>query len=132
MAAILAEWRDRASGRYTRGVSGLAGAAVASDKDLQPLILRFAEIRPEHAPLVGGKGYSLGIMRAVGLPVPDGFCLTTEAMRAFIRESEGLEARLEEIARQATSGNLSLQESWAFLGDTRKVIVAAPIPSRIR
>lgn len=33
---------------------------------------------------VGGKGLSLAKMRRLGLPVPDGFHLTTEAYQQFI------------------------------------------------
>jgi len=95
------------------------------------MILRFADITDESLSLVGSKGLSLGVMRRAGLPVPDGFCVTTEGMRAFIRESPGLEARLDEIAREAGAGALSLKESWAFLGETRQHICAAPVPERI-
>jgi len=42
-------------------------------------ILFFREIAESDAPRVGGKGFSLGRMAAAGLPVPDGFVLTTEA-----------------------------------------------------
>ncbi|MFQ3650579.1 MAG: PEP/pyruvate-binding domain-containing protein [Gemmataceae bacterium] len=38
-------------------------------------------IGPDDLPLVGGKALSLGLMLRAGLPVPPGFCLTTEAYR---------------------------------------------------
>ncbi len=41
----------------------------------------FHEITPEECELVGGKGLSLGLMAAAGLPVPPGFCITTDAYR---------------------------------------------------
>jgi rifampicin phosphotransferase len=44
-------------------------------------ILPFARITAEHGDLVGGKGLSLGLMAAAGLPVPPGFCVTTAAYR---------------------------------------------------
>ena len=68
-----------------------------------PLVVPFAAIRDDVAPLVGGKAASLAALRGAGLPVPDGFCLTTEAMRLFIREG-GLTERLAEIEKKATEG----------------------------
>lgn len=44
-------------------------------------ILPFAEIAADAESLVGGKGLSLGRMAQAGLPVPPGFCLTTDAYR---------------------------------------------------
>jgi phosphohistidine swiveling domain-containing protein len=41
----------------------------------------FADITPADLELVGGKGLSLGLMAAAGLPVPPGFCVTTTAYR---------------------------------------------------
>jgi rifampicin phosphotransferase len=41
----------------------------------------FSEIKPDDLELVGGKGLSLGLMAAAGLPVPPGFCVTTLAYR---------------------------------------------------
>src|SRR5271168_1353176 len=44
-------------------------------------VLPFDQIGPSDQDLVGGKGLSLGLMAAAGLPVPPGFCLTTHAYR---------------------------------------------------
>src|SRR5581483_9402486 len=41
----------------------------------------FEEIQPGDAEAVGGKGLSLGRLAAAGLPVPPGFCVTTDAHR---------------------------------------------------
>ena len=46
-----------------------------------PDILAFAQVRPDHVHLVGGKGLSLALTAAAGLPVPPGFCVTTDAYR---------------------------------------------------
>jgi len=46
-------------------------------------------------PLLGGKGASLHEMTRIGIPVPPGFTITTEACRHFLRERE-LEVGLEE------------------------------------
>jgi len=108
-------------------MTSAASASVASG----PLVLPFAEIRDEHLALVGAKARSLGELRAAGLPVPDGFCLTTAAMWAFIDEG-GIRDKLEPIERRARAGDLPLAESWAYLGETRKHMTAAALPERIR
>ena len=49
---------------------------------------------------VGGKGASLARLAAAGLPVPDGFHVTTAAYRQFVEENNlepSIEAALEEV-----------------------------------
>jgi Phosphoenolpyruvate synthase/pyruvate phosphate dikinase len=63
-------------------------------------LLFFNEIDKTQLPWVGGKGANLGEMVRAGLPVPTGFCITTEAYSAFIQTSsqmESLFARLERL-----------------------------------
>jgi phosphohistidine swiveling domain-containing protein len=43
--------------------------------------LEFADIDASMLPVVGGKGANLGVLTRAGLPVPPGFCVTTEAYR---------------------------------------------------
>src|SRR4051794_28449816 len=50
-------------------------------------------------PLLGGKGANLAEMTRIGLPVPPGFTITTDACRAFLAdgvEPAGLEAEVDE------------------------------------
>src|SRR5262245_39565794 len=50
--------------------------------------------------LLGGKGIGLAEMTAIGLPVPAGFTVTTEACRAYMRlDGELPEGLSEEIAQ---------------------------------
>jgi pyruvate,orthophosphate dikinase len=51
-------------------------------------------------PLLGGKGAGLHEMTRIGIPVPPGFTITTEACRHFLRERE-LEVGLEEQVAEA-------------------------------
>lgn len=46
-------------------------------------IYHFEEGNKEMKALLGGKGANLAEMKGIGLPVPDGFTLTTEACKAF-------------------------------------------------
>ena len=50
------------------------------------LVLPFAEIGPELHDLVGGKAANLGVMTRAGLPVPPGFCLTTDAYARVVAD----------------------------------------------
>src|SRR5690349_7664509 len=56
--------------------------------------------------LVGGKGSSLALMAAAGLPVPQGFHITTLAYRRFAQENglqEQILAAVSGIAKQVTT-----------------------------
>src|SRR5579871_2152236 len=53
--------------------------------------------------LLGGKGIGLAEMTALGLPVPGGFTITTDACRAYMGADKlppGLEAEVEEHIRR--------------------------------
>ncbi|WP_426997911.1 PEP/pyruvate-binding domain-containing protein [Pseudarthrobacter sp. N5] len=54
---------------------------VVPDAARSALILDFGLINGDMLPLVGGKAANLGELTCAGLPVPSGFCLTTEAYR---------------------------------------------------
>ncbi|MEV4483561.1 pyruvate, phosphate dikinase [Micromonospora coxensis] len=67
----------------------------------------FAEGNKELKDLLGGKGANLAEMTNLGLPVPPGFTITTEACKAYLatgREPDGLadqiEAHLEALERE--------------------------------
>jgi pyruvate,water dikinase len=51
------------------------------------------ELRQQDLLLVGGKGANLGVLSALGFPVPHGFCVTTEAFQYF-SEKVGLESKV--------------------------------------
>ena len=50
------------------------------------LVLALELIGAELLPAVGGKAANLGELLRTGLPVPPGFCLTTQAYRHAMRE----------------------------------------------
>lgn len=55
-------------------------------------VLGLEHVRSAMVALVGGKAANLGELMSAGLPVPDGFCLTTEAYRlATARGGQGLQ-----------------------------------------
>src|SRR4051794_21838139 len=49
---------------------------------LMPLVVAIKDVGADSLSLVGGKGAQLGMAMRAGLPVPDGFCITTEAYRS--------------------------------------------------
>lgn len=54
----------------------------------KPLLVWFKDVTKDDVALVGGKGANLGEMTRAGFPVPQGFILTAEAYRQFIRENK--------------------------------------------
>lgn len=58
------------------------------DSNTMPWVCDFAELDKTKLSWVGGKGANLGEMTQQGLPVPDGFCVTTSAYRAFLENGD--------------------------------------------
>lgn len=90
-----------------------------------PWVLPFAAVGASDLPRVGGKGANLGRLAAAGLPVPPGFCVTTDAYRAFVAEVpgfEGLLGELQAIAPEDVDGARRLGPR------IRAAVVARPIP----
>lgn len=67
-----------------------------SNKTQKPLILWFSEIGKDNLADVGGKGANLGELTKAGIPVPNGFCVTTHAYYNFI-ERTGIKKQIQEL-----------------------------------
>src|SRR5687768_2228975 len=74
-----------------------------------PLVVGLGELRAADVPPVGGKAANLGELMAAGLPVPDGFCVTTDAY-----------ARIAGVDLTAAPGAV------------RAALRAAPVPDDVR
>lgn len=61
---------------------------------MKTYIYAFSEGSKELKNLLGGKGANLAEMKRIGLPVPDGFTLTTEACKAFYADGEQLSKQM--------------------------------------
>jgi len=59
----------------------------------------FSEGNKDLRDLLGGKGANLAEMTNIGLPVPPGFTITTEACRAYLRDGREPEGLADEIAK---------------------------------
>lgn len=96
------------------------------------LILGLEAVSATMVPLVGGKAANLGELLAAGLPVPDGFCLTTAAYRQATAGDTTGTAPLAEIHRalMATADG-DLPALAALAGHAREIILDAPVPPEI-
>jgi phosphoenolpyruvate synthase/pyruvate phosphate dikinase len=82
-------------------------------------LLSLAELASARPELVGGKALGFTVLRAAGLPVPDGFVLTTEVHRAALRDSGRVPpAVAAEVARRvATLGDVPLAVRSSAAGE---------------
>jgi len=105
----------------------------------QRLTVPLTQVDSEALPLVGGKAAQLGIVLRGGLPVPDGFCVTTEAFRRGMDPTlgqeitaayEALGAGLVAVRSSATAEDLpessfaGQQESYLNVSGAEAVIDA--------
>jgi len=67
-------------------------------------ILWFKELAYEDVPIVGGKGANLGEMFNLGIPVPNGFVVTTEMYFNFLKENN-LTAEIQKITTHLNPDN---------------------------
>ena len=109
-------------------------ASRQPDGNLAPaLILPLTDVDGGMLPLVGGKAANLGGLIAAGLPVPDGFCLTTEAYREATRPvRDGVLVELGDLQGALQPGSPGrTAELAAAAGRVRRAICAIPVPPRI-
>src|SRR5262249_45267569 len=75
----------------------------------------FEQIGPADADAVGGKGLSLGLMAAAGLPVPPGFCITSAAYRRWhgqpLDPQHELSGRIRDAYRGLGGGSVAVRSS---------------------
>jgi pyruvate,water dikinase len=93
--------------------------AVAADRDL---VLDLAALDPTMLPIVGGKAGNLGELIRAGLPVPPGFCVTTQAY-AQVAASTAIDF--------AAFGSAP-REQWNLLAArAREAFLAAAMPTQV-
>jgi len=84
-------------------------STLSQGREKEQYILFFEEIDHALLPLVGGKGANLGELTRAGLPVPPGFCITTEAYQQ-VAERADLNELLDRLASkegQTHSGEIT-------------------------
>src|SRR4029453_10835287 len=93
---------------------------------MQP-VLAFNQIHGDMLGLVGGKAGNLGEMTRAGLPVPPGFCVTTDAYR-LATANGGLAAILDDIAAPPPADTAALS---AHAARARVAVMAMKMPPSI-
>ncbi|MGY1637804.1 PEP/pyruvate-binding domain-containing protein [Geodermatophilus sp. SYSU D00742] len=92
-----------------------------------PVVVGLRDLRAGDVDLAGGKAANLGELLGAGLPVPDGFCVTTEAYRdvAAAADLTGILGELAATAAddQARSADLARR--------ARERILATPVPAHV-
>ena len=105
---------------------------MTSATQLVSLIRWFEDIGIEDLPLVGGKNASLGEMycelASQGVKVPNGFAITAEAYRAFLRETK-LDGKIKEILQDLNAQDIeNLRQRGRRV---RQAILAASLPAHL-
>ncbi|MFE4541809.1 PEP/pyruvate-binding domain-containing protein [Arthrobacter sp. NPDC056727] len=91
------------------------------------LVLGLGDLSASMLPQVGGKAANLGELLAAGLPVPDGFCLTTDA---YVQAVEPLGLAEVHSALQDTPAD-DLEALAALAATARSLITSAELPTAI-
>lgn len=100
------------------------------DLDAMTRFIRWLDdLRSEDQLLVGQKGATLGELFRVGLEVPIGFCVTTEAYKDFI-ESAKLQLGIAELLAKTDLSNAASLKSSA--SNIKRCILRAEIPEEIK
>ncbi|MGO9960067.1 MAG: PEP/pyruvate-binding domain-containing protein [Solirubrobacteraceae bacterium] len=94
--------------RYSRPLAGLRGA---------------------DEPAYGGKSAGLGELLAAGIPVPDGFALSTTAFRAFLGEAD-LTSEIDRLL--ATAAGADLETIGSVCGVIVEAIGSASVPAAVQ
>ena len=92
------------------------------------MVKGFHEIHVQDVSIVGGKGANLGEMTSTGLNVPEGFVVTADAYRLFLREN-GLDEKFEKELNDAGNDESSLLMAAETF---RKDILAGVLPIQIK
>ena len=91
-----------------------------------PYVIDLAETGPSDLHLVGGKAINLGIVtNTLGLPVPQGFVITTNAYHRFI-EYNGLRDLIDDRLSAIDIDNTGLLDTLS--DEIRQTILAATVP----
>ncbi|EKB49636.1 PEP/pyruvate-binding domain-containing protein [Cecembia lonarensis] len=91
--------------------------------------LFFKDAKPEQLESLGGKGKSLASMSQADLPVPQGFCVTTDAFVAFIQDLMTAKGLFTSLAKLDTKNMSALDK---LSGEIRNQILNKAIAADIQ
>jgi pyruvate,orthophosphate dikinase len=102
-------------------IAGSAGSSARRDPRAQ-LVFDFADGSRDQVDLLGGKGANLAEMTRLGLPVPPGFTITTEACRHYLARGE----EPQSLRVQVTMALRRLEDSFGRrLGDVQDPLLVS-------
>ncbi len=93
-------------------------------------VIPLADVTGANESLVGGKAARLAELARAGFPVPDGFCLTVDAYRAFLASSRVTDVIRMELGRKDFS-DMRWEEIWDAALRIRSAFSSAHIPDEI-
>lgn len=96
---------------------------------MQYYVLKFRDIDKSALAEVGGKGANLGEMTKAGLPVPQGFCVTTQAFRTFLETHQEISVLFSLLDEVRSDQRDRIAELGKRIRDT---LTSTSIPSEIR
>jgi len=73
-------------------------------------VYRFSEGNASMRPLLGGKGANLAEMTGLGMPIPQGFTVTTEACTEYYRHGNQIQMRYKLRYLKLLAGLRSITE----------------------
>ena len=89
------------------------------------LVVDLSDVDSTMIDAVGGKALNLGIMSSGKLPVPGGFCVTTDAYRLVVQER--LDDLMDKLAGATDSGGVA-----AAAEEARRRVLALEPPAELR
>ncbi len=101
---------------------------MAKPAQKEKFVYWFSEIDKNDLALVGGKGANLGEMLNLGIPVPDGFVVSSQAYFHFLKVND-LKEKIQEFLHLT---NQNQPESFTTASEKiKRLMVSAPIPKEI-
>lgn len=92
-------------------------------------VLYFDEVTKDSIDLVGGKGANLGELVKAGFPVPNGYCVSVDAYKSIVGESD-IQEKIDEIIAAVDWDKPSNIEVRSL--QIRELIMNRPIPDEIK
>ena len=89
----------------------------------------FAEGDKDQKDLLGGKGANLAEMTNLGLPVPPGFAITTEACRAYLADGAEPDGMAGEVTEHLAALEKAMGKPLGDAGRPAAGVASGPGPS---
>src|SRR5215218_10755373 len=112
-----------APSRHARGRLSSAEVSTVTSETSDKWVYDFSEGSKEQKDLLGGKGANLAEMTNLGLPVPPGFTITTDACRYYLEHGETPPDLGDQVSEHLTALEKAMSKSLGEPGDPLLVSV---------